>query len=145
ATVATTETVSDNTSSGTISVHGSDDELSSPKHLKDHRPASPPPSAQKDSQTIHVKILKQAQKVQQSEFEAENHYYPRVLNAAIHPLVASFFNLGTERIIARYVHLNPQVNEAKLRELLKYQPTYFRWAGSDLFNVTTASGFRQMV
>ncbi|GJJ75529.1 hypothetical protein EMPS_07887 [Entomortierella parvispora] len=46
-------------------------------------------------------------------FEPEKHFYPRVLNAQIHPMVSYFFSLGNER--------------------------------SDLFNVTTASGHRQMI
>lgn len=83
--------------------------------------------------------------VNQGEFEAERHYYPRVLNAHIHPLVSSFFNLGNKRILARYTHLNPQVNSDTLKSLLSYAPKYFLWAGSDLFNVTTASGHRQMI
>ncbi|KAJ3224742.1 hypothetical protein HDU81_008360 [Chytriomyces hyalinus] len=79
------------------------------------------------------------------EFEAEKHFYPRVLNANVHPLVSSFFTLGNDRILARYSHLNPQVNFDVLKTLLDYTPKYFRWAGSDLFNVTTFSGQRQMI
>ncbi|KAI8617873.1 hypothetical protein BC830DRAFT_1227249 [Chytriomyces sp. MP71] len=79
------------------------------------------------------------------EFEAEKHFYPRVLNAHIHPLVSSFLTLGNERILARYTHLNPQVNYDVLKTLLDYKPKYFKWAGSDLFNVTTSSGQRQMI
>ncbi|KAJ3012044.1 UNVERIFIED_CONTAM: hypothetical protein HDU68_001404 [Siphonaria sp. JEL0065] len=79
------------------------------------------------------------------EFEAEKHFYPRVLNAHIHPLVSSFLTLGNDRILARFTHLNPQVNEAALKNLLDYKPKYFQWAGSDLFNVTTSSGQRQMI
>ncbi|EGF78263.1 expressed protein [Batrachochytrium dendrobatidis JAM81] len=86
-----------------------------------------------------------ARKVQEGEFEAERHFYPRVLNANIHPLVSSFFSLGNERILARYTHLNPQVNLDSLKSLLKYKPKYFQWAGSDLFHVTTAEGQRQMI
>ncbi|KAF7720879.1 hypothetical protein EC973_005880 [Apophysomyces ossiformis] len=86
-----------------------------------------------------------ARKISQGEFESERHFYPRVLNAQIHPLVQSFFTLGNDRIIARYTHLNPQVKPEHLREILSYQPTHFQWAGSDLFNVTTASGQRQMI
>ncbi|KAF9086713.1 hypothetical protein BGX23_008632 [Mortierella sp. AD031] len=71
--------------------------------------------------------------VTNEHFEPEKHFYPRVLNAQIHPMVGYFFSLGNERIIARYMHLNPQVNEDVLR----------KW--SDLFNVTTASGHRQMI
>ncbi|KAG4301558.1 hypothetical protein PCK1_002043 [Pneumocystis canis] len=79
------------------------------------------------------------------DFEPQECFYPRCLNAQIHPLVSSFFNLGNERIILRYCHLNPLVNEKKLRDCLNYIPTHFRWAGSDLFNVTNAHGQRQMI
>ncbi|CAG8694798.1 11669_t:CDS:2, partial [Ambispora leptoticha] len=90
-------------------------------------------------------LKKHATIVNKGEFESERHFYPRVLNATIHPLVASFLQLGNERIIARYTHLNPQIKVQKLVECLSYQPKHFRWAGSDLFNVTTASGQRQMI
>ncbi|MCB9701505.1 MAG: hypothetical protein H6711_06420 [Myxococcales bacterium] len=83
--------------------------------------------------------------VSPGSFEPERHFYARVLNAQIHPLVRFFLNLGNERIIARYVHLNPQVDAAALRALLTTQPRYFRWAGSDLLHATTAGGNRQMV
>ncbi|KAJ3101568.1 hypothetical protein HDU96_009926 [Phlyctochytrium bullatum] len=86
-----------------------------------------------------------AKPIQHGEFEAERHFYPRVLNAHIHPLVSSFFSLGNERILARYTHLNPQINLDVLKTLLAYRPKYFQWAGSDLFNVTTANGQRQMI
>jgi len=65
-----------------------------------------------------------------NHFEPEQHYYPRVLNAQIHPLVASFMQLGNERIIARYCHLNPQVNPQALRAILSGKTHYFRWAGA---------------
>ncbi|KAG0094311.1 hypothetical protein BGZ93_007380 [Podila epicladia] len=83
--------------------------------------------------------------VSSEHFEPEKHFYPRVLNAQIHPMVGYFFSLGNERIVARYMHLNPQVNEDVLRKCLDYVPKHFQWAGSDLFNVTTASGHRQMI
>jgi hypothetical protein len=67
--------------------------------------------------------------VGQGEFESEQHFYPRVLNAQIHPLVQSFFTLGNDRIIARYTHLNPQVKVQDLKEILSYSPTHFQWAG----------------
>ncbi|EMR10820.1 hypothetical protein PNEG_00967 [Pneumocystis murina B123] len=79
------------------------------------------------------------------DFEPQECFYPRCLNAQIHPLVSSFFNLGNDRIILRYCHLNPVVNETKLRDCLRYTPSHFRWAGTDLFNVTNAHGQRQMI
>ncbi|KAF9123162.1 hypothetical protein BG015_005369, partial [Linnemannia schmuckeri] len=66
--------------------------------------------------------------VTNDHFESEKHFYPRVLNAQIHPMVGYFFSLGNERIIARYMHLNPQVNEDVLRKCLDYVPKHFQWA-----------------
>lgn len=78
-------------------------------------------------------------------FEPERHYYPKALNATIHPMVAFFLNLSEERIVARYCHLNPAVEPEALRDVLHTQCRYFRWAGADLINVTDAEGRRQMV
>ncbi|SAL95646.1 hypothetical protein [Absidia glauca] len=119
------------------------DETQQPESKKQRRasvstapspPRTPPQEAEKEPRLIS-----------QGEFESDRHFYPRVLNAQIHPLVQSFFSLGNDRIIARYTHLNPQVKPDYLKKLLSYQPTHFQWAGSDLFNVTTASGQRQMI
>ncbi len=89
--------------------------------------------------------LKSAVCVQPGNFEPHNHWYPKALNATIHPMISFFLNLDTERIISRYVHLNPIVNTDKLREILQYKPKYFLWGGADLLNVTSAEGKRQMV
>ncbi len=78
-------------------------------------------------------------------FEPNNHWYPKALNAQIHPLVSYFMNLGSERVVNRYCHLNPQVDKEKLTELLAYQPRHFFHAGADLFHVTDAAGNRKMV
>jgi hypothetical protein len=83
--------------------------------------------------------------VQPGEFEAESHWYPKALNATIHPMVNFFLNLDQERIISRYCHLHPKVSSTKLKEILDYKPKYFLWAGADLLNVTSAGGKRQMV
>lgn len=98
-----------------------------------------------DAVPEHSRPRKHALLKRPGDFEPQECFYPRCLNAQIHPLVSSFFNLGNERIILRYCHLNPSVNEKRLRECLNYTPTHFRWAGSDLFNVTNAYGQRQMV
>ena len=79
------------------------------------------------------------------EFEAHLHWYPKALNATIHPMINFFLNLEQERIISRYCHLYPTVNREKLHELLTYKCKYFLWAGADLLNVTSAGGKRQMV
>lgn len=84
-------------------------------------------------------------KIGPGQFEPASHYYPRVLNAQIHPTVAHFFNLDRERILARYCHINPTVNRTRLRDLLAYQPRFLRWAGADLFYTATAQGTRHMV
>ena len=78
-------------------------------------------------------------------FNGENHWYPKALNATIHPMVNFFLNLSKERIINRYCHLNPMVSRDKLNEVLDYQCKYFLWGGADLINSTSAEGNRQMV
>ena len=78
-------------------------------------------------------------------FESENHWYPKALNATIHPMVSFFLNLSKERIITRYCHLHPMVNRDKLDEILSYQCKYFLWGGADLINSTSAGGKRNMV
>lgn len=83
--------------------------------------------------------------VQPGQFEPDDHWYPKALNATIHPMVNFFLNLDKSRIINRYCHLHPKVNQEKLEGILDYQPKFFRWAGADLINVTTAEGKRQMV
>ncbi len=83
--------------------------------------------------------------VEPGGYEPEKHWYPKALNATIHPMVAFFLNLSTARIVERYCHLHPTVNRADLQNILAYRPKYFRWAGADLINVTTEGGKRQMV
>jgi len=92
-----------------------------------------------------LKTKRAATIINPGEFEAHRHWYPKALNATIHPMVNYFLNLGQERIISRYCHMHPMVDGDKLREILNYQPKYFLWAGADLLNVTSAGGKRQMV
>ncbi len=89
--------------------------------------------------------MKEITTVQPGQFEPENHWYPKALNATIHPMVSFFFSLTKERIANRYCHLRPTISQEKLLEYLSYKPRYFLWAGADLFNVTTEGGKRQMV
>lgn len=79
------------------------------------------------------------------QFEPNNHWYPKALNATIHPMISFFLSLEQERIITRYCHMHPTVNRDKLREILNHKARYFLWAGADLLNVTSAGGKRQMV
>ncbi len=79
------------------------------------------------------------------DFEPENHFYTKVLNAQLHPLVSYFYHLDNERIAQRFCHLNPQVNSTALKELLQHKTKRFHWGGSDLFYTTTKSGNRKVV
>ncbi len=89
--------------------------------------------------------LKKIELIKQKSFIPENHFYTRVLNATIHPLVAFFIRMDIERLIARFCHLNPQVEKKVLQEILSYQPKFLFWAGGDVFNTTTSSGSKKMV
>lgn len=78
-------------------------------------------------------------------FDPLNHWYPKVLNATIHPLVHFFLHLREDRIISRYCHLHPKVKPDTLHEILTYKPKYYLWSGADLMHVTNEEGKRQMV
>lgn len=78
-------------------------------------------------------------------FEPRHHFYSRVLNAQIHPLVSFFLRMSNRRIVHRYCHLNPRVDPSLLEDVLSYVPRHFRWAGADLFCTTTAAGNRRLV
>jgi hypothetical protein len=83
--------------------------------------------------------------VSSGSFEPRDHFYSRVLNAQIHPLVSFFLRMSNRRIVNRYCHLNPRVDPDFLEKVLSYTPKYFRWAGADLFCTTTAAGNRRLV
>lgn len=85
------------------------------------------------------------QLIKPNTFENQNHWYPKALNAVIHPMVHFFLNLDKSRIINRYCHLHPKVDRTKLEEILAYECKYFLWCGADLINTTSANGFRKMV
>ncbi len=80
-----------------------------------------------------------------NQFEQDDHFYSKALNSQLHSMVSYFFNLDHERIIKRYIHLNPQVSSKALRDILNYQTKHFFWGGADLFYVTTEAGNRRMV
>lgn len=86
-----------------------------------------------------------ASQVEPGTFDAHNHWYPRCVNATLHPMAKAFMALGNRRIAARYCHLQPSVDEDALLQVLNRQNEVFMWAGADLFNVTNAEGNRQMV
>lgn len=83
--------------------------------------------------------------IKPGEFEAHRHWYPKALNATIHPMVNFFMHLSEERILGRYCHLHPKVDARRLRSLMHYRCKHFQWAGADLLNVTSAGGKRRMV
>ncbi|OAV44940.1 hypothetical protein [Lewinella sp. 4G2] len=85
------------------------------------------------------------QSISPGTFQAEAHWYPKALNATIHPLVSFFLNLSTERIVSRYCHLNPKTDRDELTRLLEYKCQHFLWSGADLIHATTAEGNRRMV
>ncbi len=83
--------------------------------------------------------------IQPGDFYPEKHWYPKALNAQIHPMVAYFMNMSRDKILSRYCHLNPQVDREALKEWMAYRPKYLLHAGADLFHVTDATGNRKMV
>mgnify|MGYP001942573826 CR=1 FL=1 len=83
--------------------------------------------------------------VEQDSFEPAAHFYPRVLNARMHPLVRSFLSLGNARIAQRYAHLHPEADPAAVREALGHCTKFMRWAGADLLHATDEEGRRRMV
>jgi len=91
------------------------------------------------------KQSKPTREVGTGEFETDHHFYQKTINAQVSSVVHHFMNLGNERIISRYMHLNPNCNREALREILSYKPKFFKWSGADLFNVTTSNGVRKMV
>ena len=78
-------------------------------------------------------------------FEPQDHFYPRVLNAQIHPMVSHFFEMGSARIVERYIHLHPEVDADAIKNTLAHVTKYFRWGGADLFSATTAKGVRRII
>ena len=90
-------------------------------------------------------MLRDPQLIEPGNFETEDHFYPRVLNAHIHPLIRNLMDMGNERIASRYCHLHPEADPESVRNLLSTIPRYFRWGGCDLFHVTSETGLRQVV
>ncbi len=83
--------------------------------------------------------------VQPDTFDEVAHFYPKALNAALHPQLRFFASLGNDRIAARYCHLHPRARQSTVLDLLGRCPDHFRWGGADLFPVTTDSGERRIV
>lgn len=92
-----------------------------------------------------MSIIKAPQVIAPGTFSEEQHFYPRVLNAHIHPLIRHLMEMGNERVICRYCHLHPEADEDAVRSLLSTPSRHFRWGGSDLIHVTTDAGIRRVV
>lgn len=88
---------------------------------------------------------KPVERIQPGSFNPDNHFYPKALNAQLHPMVSYFLSLTTEQLIDRHCHLNPLVSPDALRSILTTPTKHFHWGGSDLFYVTTEKGNRRMV
>lgn len=87
----------------------------------------------------HIRI------VEPGTFQHHLHEYPKVHQRIMHPVVQSFFQLTHQQVIDRYCQLNPEVLPGVLQRVVKYQPSYYRWAGADLIAGTDRQGKRQMV
>jgi len=85
--------------------------------------------------TIKIKEMNKLRTVLPNEFEPHLHWYPKALNATIHPMISFFLRLEQKRIITRYCHLHPTVDKDKLSEILNHKARHFLWAGADLLNV----------
>ncbi len=86
-----------------------------------------------------------ARSVEPGSFEPQLHFYPRALNAQLHPLVRAFLSLDNARIAVRYAHLHPEVDPEAIGQALAERPKHFVWGGADLFPVATGRGQRRMV
>lgn len=83
--------------------------------------------------------------VRAGDFDPVGHFYPRVLNAHINPLVQAFMHMSNGRIVERYIHLNPQVSREAIEQRLTHVPRYYRWGGTDLLHTASDRGERQLV
>lgn len=83
--------------------------------------------------------------IQPGSFDSPKHFYPKVLNASIHPMVQGFLNMSNDQIEERFCHLHPEVNRAKLKEVFNFKPKHLSWSGADLFCVVNEKGQRKMM
>ena len=89
--------------------------------------------------------MKKWETIKPGTFEQARHFYPKVLNSIIHPIVNFFFSMTSAQIIQRYCHLNPMTDPEGLKSILENRTRHFFWGGTDLFCVTTEKGTRKMV
>ena len=90
-------------------------------------------------------VMKHAIRVFPDSYEPESHFYPRVLNSHLHPIVQFFRSLSPQRLAERFCHLHPEVGREHVLDRLHVVPKYFRWAGADLLVATNENGVRRTV
>lgn len=78
-------------------------------------------------------------------FDPDAHFYPEVINAELHPILKSFFNMSESQLVARFIHLHPMAKKEDIQAILRYRCKHFRWSGSDLIFVSTGPGNRHAV
>lgn len=105
-------------------------------------PSTPSVTAPAQAKTL---APREVVRVSPDSFETREHFYPRVLNARIHPMVQHFLSLGNDRIADRYIHLHPEVDPQAVYDVLAHRTQYFRWGGADLFPATTHDGVRRII
>lgn len=67
--------------------------------------------------------------VSPGSFDDVAHFYPKALNAALHPQLRFFATLGNERIATRTCHLHPRARRSTVTDVLTRCPEHFRWGG----------------
>jgi hypothetical protein len=86
-----------------------------------------------------------AERILPGGFVGEKHFYAGILNAKIHPLVASFLQRSSKDLAGHYARLCPAADERAVNEIFSYAPSHFHWAGADLLLASDASGTRRMI
>lgn len=95
--------------------------------------------------TQHHEARREVLLVGPGSFRAEQHYYPQVLGATLHPLVERFLAMDHRQIADHHAMRNPEVAPGAVARALTTVPRHFHWAGADLFNVATEDGRRHLV
>ena len=73
--------------------------------------------------------------VSPGKFDPEKHFYERVLEAKLHPVVEEFFGMSMPKIIDKYCETHEGVDRVVLEQILTYVPLHFFWSGVDLLYV----------
>lgn len=93
---------------------------------------------------MKLSITENVHLVEPGDFEPSEHWYPRVLNSNIHPLVSHFLYMRNEQYVERYCRLNPEADPEAIAEVLNYKPRYFKWSGTDLMHITNQLGNKKL-